>query len=127
MISENKDKPIGITYYLFASSDGEVFSGGGEMPRDAYIEEIGQSFVDAVKGLTDENPHRTIILTLETEPAGPASKWTFYEYDDTLRTKVLRRISSFFYSAGYWFSRRAKNEKRIFIVSTKKLQDENLK
>ena len=76
-MSENANKVLGISFYLFASSDGEVYSGGGELPRDAYVDELATEFAKCVKGLTDENPHRTIVFSLETSPPGKSSPWTY--------------------------------------------------
>ena len=79
MKSENAEKNLGIHYYLFASSDGEIMSGGGTLPRDAFIDEIMESATRAIKGLTDENPHRHIVITLDTEP-DERKDWTTYKY-----------------------------------------------
>jgi len=69
-MSDNSEREIGISYSLFASSDGEIFSGGGCRPRNEFVDWLAEEFARCVKGLTDENPHRNIILSLETEASG---------------------------------------------------------
>lgn len=114
MIS-NSDKHLGISYYCFASSVGEVFSGGGSSPRDGYIDEITESLNACIKQLTDENPHRTIVLTLETEP-DDLSEWTEYEFLETRRNKIISKLASIFYKIGFWLSSFERNEKRIVKI-----------
>lgn len=79
MMSDNSKKEIGISYSLFATNDGEVFSGGGGMPRDEFVDWLAEEFAKCVKGLTDENPNRTIAFILETEPSGDSrAGWVYH-------------------------------------------------
>ena len=78
-MSDNSEREIGISYGLFATSDGEVFSGGGDMPRDEFVDFLAEEFAKYVKGLTDENPHRTIVFILETELSGDSRMaWIYH-------------------------------------------------
>lgn len=120
--SENWDKQVGANYYCFVSSDGEIFGGGGRFPRDALIKQICDSLEGAFKGLTDENPHRKIVLTIDTEPIED-EKWTEYKFLDTKRNSVLEFFASVFYRIGYWFSEKERHEKRI--VKIVKLEEDS--
>jgi len=116
--SENSKKHLGISYYCFASSEGEVFSGGGSLPRDAFIDDITDCLNSSLKGLTDENPHRTVVLTVETEPDNQ-KEWVTYEYSDTRRNHVLAKLASFFYSIGFWITRFTDEKRRVVIIDRK--------
>lgn len=117
-MSDNRENFLGVSYYCFASSEGEVFSGGGSLPRDAYIDEITDTLNASFKKLTDEHPYRTIVLTIECEPDN-LSEWTEYKFLETRRNQFFGKLASLFYSIGFWFSKFTKDEKRIVkIVKT---------
>lgn len=103
MMSENSEREIGISYSLFATGKGEVFSGGGGMPRDQFVEQLAKDFTNAVKGLTDENPHRTIIFALETEASGDSrAGWMYHTEKHHPLAPIMNWLGRLFSNMAHW-------------------------
>ena len=111
-MSDNSDKEIGISYSLFASTDGEVFSGGGGMPRDEFVDWLAEEFAKYVKGLTDENPHRTIVFTLETEASMDSrAGWVYHTEKHHFLEPIMVWLGRIFNNIGQWLWEKARTGK----------------
>ena len=111
-MSDNSEKEIGMSYSLFASTDGEVFSGGGGRPRDEFVDWLAEEFAECVKGLTDENPHRTIILSLETEPSMDSrAGWVYHVEKYHPLSPIMVRLGSIFNNVAQWLWEKSRTGK----------------
>ena len=102
-MEDNSEREIGISYSLFATGDGEVFSGGGGMPRDEFVDMLAEEFSKCVKGLTDENPNRTIIFYLETEASGESREgWMYHTEKHHPLAPIMNPLGRLFNNIAQW-------------------------
>lgn len=102
-MTDNGKREIGISYSLFATDDGEVFSGGGGMPRDEFVDMLAEEFAKHVKVLTDENPHRRIVFALDTEVSGDSrAGWVYHTVKHHPLEPILVPMGSIFNRLGQW-------------------------
>jgi len=100
-VSKNKDQELGYNYSLFATTDGEVFSGAGTQPRDKFVDWLAEEFAKCVKDLTDENPNRAIILLLDTSLPKKGG-WIYHTLKISRLAPLLIPLGRIFNRMGYW-------------------------
>jgi len=102
-MNDNSEREIGISYSLFATGDGEVFSGGGGMPRDEFVDFLAEQFAIHMKILTDENPNRIISFVMDTEAVGESREgWMYHTEKHHPLAPIMVPLGRFFNRISHW-------------------------